>query len=505
MASRDSGNSTSIVSGRTLISVAAFLVLAFLSFSFIGLVPSAHADAPTAVRVGEMASSEAPGVTKHSASEVRAYVKQHAISMDGDVTYASKPTLKKGSYYPGVLSDKTTRSALDALNCIRYIAGLGNNVVLDSQYSSLAQAATLVNAVNGELSHYPSQPAGMSNELFNQCYSGASSSNLAWGYGSLNNAVFGWMDDGDSVNIDRVGHRRWILNPQMGRVGFGVVEHLYALYAVDFSASGKQTNVVWPAQTMPIEYFGNRQPWTISVGEEVQNPSQVRVTLTRSDGRTWNFSALSTSTTAKNYFGINNDGYGASGCIIFRPDGVDYNTNDRFHVKATGVNGRTIEYDVDFISVYPEIEAALLDDSYLSNSFVYTGKQIKPKVQVFTEYLELQKGTDYTVTYSKNVNVGTGVITVKGVGQFSGTAKVKFKITRASIAKAKAKRIKAMKYRNGKAVKPAVQLTYKGKKLKKSKDYKVKYKNNRKRGTATAIITGIGNFKGTKQLKFKIR
>ena len=126
-------------------------------------------------------------------------------------------------------------------------------------------------------------------------------------------------------------------------------------------------------------------------------------------------------------------------------------------------------------------------------------------MQVFTEYLELQKGTDYTVTYSKNVNVGTGVITVKGVGQFSGTAKVKFKITRASIAKAKAKRIKAMKYRNGKAVKPAVQLTYKGKKLKKSKDYKVKYKNNRKRGTATAIITGIGNFKGTKQLKFKIR
>ena len=40
----------------------------------------------------------------------------------------------------------------------------------------------------------------------------------------------------------------------------------------------------------------------------------------------------------------------------------------------------------------------------------------------------LKKGTQYTVSYSNNVNIGTGVITITGKGQFKGTVKKKFTI-----------------------------------------------------------------------------
>lgn len=56
----------------------------------------------------------------------------------------------------------------------------------------------------------------------------------------------------------------------------------------------------------------------------------------------------------------------------------------------------------------------------------------------------------------------------------------------------------------GKQVKPAVTVKYKGKKLKKNKDYKITYKNNKKIGVATITIKGIGYYTGTKKITFTI-
>lgn len=51
---------------------------------------------------------------------------------------------------------------------------------------------------------------------------------------------------------------------------------------------------------------------------------------------------------------------------------------------------------------------------------------------------------------------------------------------------------------------PAITITYKGKKLVKDKDYKVTYKNNKYIGTASAVITGMKDYTGTKTVTFKI-
>ena len=57
---------------------------------------------------------------------------------------------------------------------------------------------------------------------------------------------------------------------------------------------------------------------------------------------------------------------------------------------------------------------------------------------------------------------------------------------------------------NRKAIKPAVTVTYKGKKLVEGTDYRLVYKNNVNAGKATVIINGIGKYSGTITKTFTI-
>ena len=59
-------------------------------------------------------------------------------------------------------------------------------------------------------------------------------------------------------------------------------------------------------------------------------------------------------------------------------------------------------------------------------------------------------------------------------------------------------------YYNGTKKEPAVTVTYKGKALVKGKDYGIVYQNNTNIGTAKAVLTGSGNYKGTAEKSFVI-
>lgn len=58
----------------------------------------------------------------------------------------------------------------------------------------------------------------------------------------------------------------------------------------------------------------------------------------------------------------------------------------------------------------------------------YTGSEIRPKPTVSFNGKILSEGTDYTLNYSSNINVGTAKITIKGIGNFSGSATYVFNI-----------------------------------------------------------------------------
>ena len=60
----------------------------------------------------------------------------------------------------------------------------------------------------------------------------------------------------------------------------------------------------------------------------------------------------------------------------------------------------------------------------------YTGKKITQNIKVTLGGKTLKLGTDYTVTYKNNVDIGKAQIIIKGKGNYSGSLTKKFKIVR---------------------------------------------------------------------------
>lgn len=137
-------------------------------------------------------------------------------------------------------------------------------------------------------------------------------------------------------------------------------------------------------------------------------------------------------------------------------------------------------------------------------SVAYDGKKHTPVPSVTYGSTKLEKGVDFSVSYKSNVKAGKATVVLKGKGVFASTTKTTFKIKKAAISKAKVKSIKSRKYR-GKAIKPSPRVEFHGKKLKKGRDYKLSYKNNKGPGVAKVIVKGKGNFKGKKVVKFRIK
>ena len=280
------------------------------------------------------------------------------VDWNMSASYVTQPSTS-APYSAGRLTDDCLNNLVAQVNFFRTIARL-DDVGWRESYVTLAQHATVVNAANGHLTHYPNQPADMGNDFYDLGYRGASSSNLALGY-SLMRSVLGYLDDSDSSNIDRVGHRRWVLNPYMADTGFGYTGGFSAMYAhnqanrnVDFDY------VAFPggSSIFPNEFFDANCAWSTHLSwDTFEMPSldDLRVTMTReSDGMEWIFDA-NTSGTGNYYFNLDTEGYGSGMAIIFRPNGVT-SYQGKYTVRITGLwttdgESAAIEYTVDFQSI----------------------------------------------------------------------------------------------------------------------------------------------------------
>ena len=309
-----------------------------------------------------------PDVERHTAAEIRQFAALHPVQ-DLGAEYVVTPSTT-APYVLGQVRPEVLQDALNAVNQIRYIAGLSSDVTLDDEYITLTQASSVVNGANGTLSHYPVQPAGMDDDLYQLGSTGSGRSNIAAGYRSIADSIIGgYMDDGDASNIARVGHRRWILNPAMGKTGFGIAPSssgygwFSALYAFDRSGRSNASVSMWPALNTPVQYFGSDYPWSYSTGVS-EDISTVKVELknVRTD-QTWNFY----QGTSDGYFNVENGGYGLSGCIIFRPSSVSYSAGDVYSVKITGLAGDlTVAYYVEFFDLANARSEDTLADQYNS-------------------------------------------------------------------------------------------------------------------------------------------
>ena len=147
--------------------------------------------------------------------------------------------------------------------------------------------------------------------------------------------------------------------------------------------------------------------------------------------------------------------------------------------------------------------------SLSATSLTYNGKVRTPSVTVKDANGKvLTKGTDYTVIYaSGRKNVGTYKVTVKMIGNYSGTKTLSFKIKPVDISKCTVKLSATSLTYNGKVRTPIVSIVNpNGAKLTKDTHYTVTYASGRKNvGTYNVKVTMKGNYTGTKTLSFKIK
>ena len=116
----------------------------------------------------------------------------------------------------------------------------------------------------------------------------------------------------------------------------------------------------------------------------------------------------------------------------------------------------------------------------------------------------LREGTDYTVSYSNNINVGTAVMTFTGKGNYKGTLNYYFVITPLSVSALTISEIADQTF-TGSAITPAPTVKHGSKVLVSGTDYTTAYSNNVNVGTATVKITGKGNYTDTATVRFTIK
>ena len=125
----------------------------------------------------------------------------------------------------------------------------------------------------------------------------------------------------------------------------------------------------------------------------------------------------------------------------------------------------------------------------------YTGEPVCPDVKVMDGTTELQKDTDYTVTYYNNTNAtANAVIKLEGKGNYTGTVEKTFviKSDKKVIDLSKAEVTAANQTYNGTAWKPSVTVKVSGKVINPS-EYKVTYSGNVNAGTAQITVTGLSD------------
>ena len=188
--------------------------------------------------------------------------------------------------------------------------------------------------------------------------------------------------------------------------------------------------------------------------------------------------------------------------------GENIKPNQAFIVKAFRSDGPAAKYAARYKMKFQKVGKSISSCSIsgIKSSYYYSGKELRPVPTVKDGALTLKAGTDYTVSYSNNINVGTATVKVTGIGNYGNSKILTFTIAAYPISgnQVSAKTGSATYDYTGHVRKPVAVIMFNGTRLKAGTDYTVAYRNNVNPGTATITITGKGNFCQTRQLTYKI-
>ena len=172
------------------------------------------------------------------------------------------------------------------------------------------------------------------------------------------------------------------------------------------------------------------------------------------------------------------------------------------NVTVTGAGSYSGELKGTFEILPRDIAGATVTTS--QKSYGYTGKEIKPEVAVtLSDGTGLIFGTDYTVSYEDNTDIGTATVNVTGRGNYTGKAKGSFGIG-ADIKDAEIVLSKDQYIYSGKRNTPKATVVFAGKTLIENVDYTISYEDCIDAGTARVVVSGEGDYGGTAEKTFEI-
>ncbi len=306
---------------------------------------------------------------KLTPQQIKAVYDQHTPLFVGS-PFISAPRIQS-PFATGKLSDGFLQDGLRMTNFVRFLAGLPNNVELDIALNLQAQHGAVLNAHWNELDHTPSKPTSMDETFYKKAYQATSSSNLSYGMETLDGQVRGFMDDLGLNNVAEVGHRRWIMNPGLKKIGFGmsksVDNEFYGTMQVFDESGNVGTKVVydtigWPsAGHFPVDFFDAGAVWSLSLNPAIYDATQtagISVSLSETGGKTWTLNSNDNAITeTEEFFRVSKKGTGIPFAIMFRPDSsIELDHGDVFTVKVSGVRHKTqgvktLTYQVQFFGL----------------------------------------------------------------------------------------------------------------------------------------------------------
>jgi putative cell wall-binding protein/uncharacterized protein YkwD len=278
----------------------------------------------------------------YSDAQVREAWSRFKPSYSG-VPYAVTPSIK-APYATGTVNSAFLNDGLGVINFARFLAGVPSDVTLDATLNETSQFGAVLLAAS-TFSHSPPQPADMPTAFYDRALAATQSSNIGYGYATSEDFQLSCLADSDAGNIARLGHRRWLLNPQMLKAGIGYAESRHDTYIFDRSRTAQvaYSAIAYPsAGPFPVDggFFSSTTPWSITL-----NPARYdwdsaghSVTLRRvADGKTWTFTASDANASGE-FFSFDSGGYGVSNVFVFRPNpgSIVYKAGDEFDVTLSG-------------------------------------------------------------------------------------------------------------------------------------------------------------------------
>lgn len=269
-------------------------------------------------------------------------------SFENPDLYEIKPNLENKE--EGRIRQSVIDDTIHIINTIRMSTGLGE-VYENKDLSVLAQKGAFINHLNDEIDHFPKTPINFNDNdpVIIDGKKANASSNISEGY-NVFNSIKSYMDDEDDTNKQVVGHRKWMLNPNMKEVGVGHVGFFSSIYVASENNTGSNYEIIaWPSTVAIKEFTHTKAPFSVSFGNDLNaDLENAKVKITDDKGNTYNYSK-------DNGLYLSLDSHGNSKAMIFGTD-IKKRTNNSFNIEIEGVKINGSDYPITYNTKFVSLE-----------------------------------------------------------------------------------------------------------------------------------------------------